>query len=433
MEINIVSTEIIKPSSPTPPHLRTHKLSGIDQVSTDCFFQFILFFSGEANSPIKSSGVLKQSLSKALTRYYPLAGRVKDEVSVDCDDYGVAFVEARVAGELSDILKQPNDGFLLKLVPFKLNNKPDLPVSLIIQTTYFSCGSMAICAGFSHTIADISTAANFIKCWASIACGSNIYNGTADAISDCTSFFPQQNLSGFSKSSFYRAYFEPTENITKRFIFDGEKIAALRDKRRDESSSGYRPTRFEAVSSLILGGLMTAAREEDEFNYRYLVARTPVNLRSKMNPPLPELSIGNIVQLTTANWPIEKTVDYNKLIEKLHESIVLINDEYVRKVHAGGYLNYMKSSMEGPSTDVNSIKNITITSWMRLPFYQVDFGWGKPTRVVSLTNSNDIAMLLDTPDEKGIEALVGLSKKEMAKFEQDPGILAYASTGTGLL
>uniref|UniRef100_A0A6N2KB76 Uncharacterized protein n=1 Tax=Salix viminalis TaxID=40686 RepID=A0A6N2KB76_SALVM len=33
MEIQIISKEIIKPSAPTPHHLRTYKLSAVDQLA----------------------------------------------------------------------------------------------------------------------------------------------------------------------------------------------------------------------------------------------------------------------------------------------------------------------------------------------------------------------------------------------------------------
>jgi hypothetical protein len=40
---------------------------------------------------------------------------------------------------------------------------------------------------------------------------------------------------------------------------------------------------------------------------------------------------------------------------------------------------------------------------------------------------NRVAIFLDTKDGEGIEAWIGVSKEDTVKFEQDPGILTYAS------
>ena len=42
------------------------------------------------------SSLLKKSLSDVLVRFSPLAGRIKDKSSIDCNDEGVEFYEANV-------------------------------------------------------------------------------------------------------------------------------------------------------------------------------------------------------------------------------------------------------------------------------------------------------------------------------------------------
>ncbi|EOY22399.1 3'-N-debenzoyl-2'-deoxytaxol N-benzoyltransferase, putative [Theobroma cacao] len=67
------------------------------------------------------------------------------------------------------------------------------------------------------------------------------------------------------------------------------------------------------------------------------------------------------------------------------------------------------------------------TSWCRFPFYETDFGWGKPIWLGTALRFNRAAFFLDTRDGEGIEAWITLTQKEMAKLEQDPDILAHAS------
>ncbi|XVE62596.1 hypothetical protein DITRI_Ditri06bG0131000 [Diplodiscus trichospermus] len=69
-------------------------------------------------------------------------------------------------------------------------------------------------------------------------------------------------------------------------------------------------------------------------------------------------------------------------------------------------------------------------SWCRFPFYEIDFGWGKPILYQSGLKIYRLGYFLDTSDGDGIEAWITLSKAEMAKLEQRPGILAYATFQT---
>ncbi|GLT69016.1 hypothetical protein SLA2020_412020 [Shorea laevis] len=96
MEVEIISEECIKPSSPTPANLRTHKLSLLDQTIPPIYTPMILYYpmNQRISHPIvdivsQRSHLLKQSLSETLTRFYPFAGKIKDNLSVDCNDEGV--------------------------------------------------------------------------------------------------------------------------------------------------------------------------------------------------------------------------------------------------------------------------------------------------------------------------------------------------------
>lgn len=64
---------------------------------------------------------LKSSLSDALAQYYPLAGRMKGQISVDCNDDGVLYTEANSDGNVLDIVKSPRPEILDKLIPFITN------------------------------------------------------------------------------------------------------------------------------------------------------------------------------------------------------------------------------------------------------------------------------------------------------------------------
>ncbi|KAL5769639.1 hypothetical protein ACOSP7_013793 [Xanthoceras sorbifolium] len=433
MEVNIISREIIKPSSSTPTHLKTHKLSLLDQLNLSTYFSFILFYS----RGFTSSDHLKKSLSKTLTHYYPFAGRVKDCFSVECDDYGVTFIEAQVTGNTFDVLQGPEIDLLKKLtelVPHHHQQSTTQGNNMAVQINYFDCGGVAIAVGFRHAVADGTTAANFIKSWATI---SRDANEVKKVIFDCTSIFAPRDLSSVGTSI---AASSSTETIIKRFVFHGSKIAALRD-----SIGKGRSTRFEAVSALIWSAIVAAKTATNESTTgEEFHAIIPVSLRKKMmNLPALEQCIGNIFAPAVATWtPLAEediTIDYKILAGKIHESICTVNE----KVCAGDdiigslLLNMRDRVFARDDAKSNEKRLVFITSVSGLPFYEADFGWGEPTWMTCVRHQSraviNEAILFDTKDGKGIEACVRLPEADMAKFEQHPAILAYASFNNPLI
>ncbi|KAJ9709679.1 hypothetical protein PVL29_001250 [Vitis rotundifolia] len=87
IKVEVISRDTIKPSSPTPAHLRHFQLSFLDQTLTPTLMPIILFYPMD--------GDVKKTLSKTLIQFYPLAGRVEDNLFIDCSDQGIPYLEAR--------------------------------------------------------------------------------------------------------------------------------------------------------------------------------------------------------------------------------------------------------------------------------------------------------------------------------------------------
>ncbi|XP_021286890.1 vinorine synthase-like [Herrania umbratica] len=417
MEVKIISREIIKPSSPTPHHLRSYKLSLLDQIeiAESIYIPLILFYSVASSDPGKRSNILKESLSKTLTHFYPFAGRVKDSFTIDCNDEGAIYMEAQVATDMSTVFKEPEStNLLLSLLPcdpLERFSEPSAKVMVAIQVSFFACGGMAICACVDHVVADAAATATFLKTWAAVACGANYVDN--DLIYNRTSVFPPLDLSGFSKQ--FAGEKKDKKVLTRRLLLDGSRIASLRNEIGNGLCS-YRPSRFEAVSALIGSAIMSTTTKKDE---TFPMVALAVNLRNRTNPPFPQQCIGNIFHLVQVEPQMEKTFNRSILARKIHESINKVDDNYVKNLHAdGGYLDIIK----------NLVNNkIIFSCWCRFPFYETDFGWGKPIRIATALGIERGAFFLDTKDGEGIEAWITLAEEDMAKFEQDPDILAYTS------
>ncbi|KAL0406635.1 UNVERIFIED_CONTAM: Stemmadenine O-acetyltransferase [Sesamum latifolium] len=164
-----IAKEMIKPSSsPAPPHLRKLQLSFLDQLAPPIYIHIILFYyhhnSGE------TSRKLKRSLSDALAIYYPLAGRLRDNSWVDCNDAGAEYVEAWFNNvQLSDVVEKSGKEELKQYVPLEPSGGEDIP--LAVQVSFFGCGGMAIGVCLSHSLADAMSLVTFINAWAAACRG----------------------------------------------------------------------------------------------------------------------------------------------------------------------------------------------------------------------------------------------------------------------
>ncbi|ESR41183.1 HXXXD-type acyl-transferase family protein [Citrus sinensis] len=437
-DVQIISTEVIKPSSPTPKHLRTYKLSLLDQLFSKIYVPLVFFYSANCKHQYfsKKSDLLKQSLAKTLTHYYPFAGRLIDSFSVDCSDHGAAFIEANVGCDISKFLQPPDMELLQQLIPPspQLSN---LDVSerelLAVQVNLFSGGEMAIGVCFSHGVADGSAIFNFMKTWGEITRGvingnDNICNN--NVVLDCTSLFPPVN---FPKP--YQIVTSPQSSgniVFKRLLFDSKKIAALKEKVNKEIGkfNELQATRFGVVSALIWGAFIAIARERkraiDNKLYSHAIYYT-MNLRNKLNPPMIPQCMGNIYRLVRAEWSLAKddAIEETSLLREVIKAKrmgreVMHNNEYL------GFIKDMKETWEDS-------RSFGLTSVVGLPCYEVDFGWGKPVWFsVGPLLLIDLAILTSTSDGEGIEALMVMFKEDMDKFEQEPSIMAYASSNPSI-
>lgn len=196
MKVEIISRETVRPSSPTPDHLKSFEFSVFDQFSPAVYTPIVLFY---ANTPPGSEATvshrLKSSLSDTLTRFYPFAGRIRDNICIDCDDYGVEFLEARVSNGtgITDVLAQPEPDALLRFLPIGIVSPEAYSgCLLLVQASFFESGGLAIGISMSHKLADAATLSTFIKSWACSACDGTVELGRPDFTA--ASVFPPSEM-----------------------------------------------------------------------------------------------------------------------------------------------------------------------------------------------------------------------------------------------
>lgn len=165
VKIDIITREIIKPSSPTLQHLRFMKLSLLDQLNFTMSTPILFFYPNKIQNIKQKSQLLKSSLSKTLTLFYPLAGKLKDHSFIHCNDHGVEFVEALVDCPMTDIFQNPDNFLLEKFISVDLNSIESSFKDVVIQANFFTCGGLTIGVSLSHKIAYAASLVTFLMAW----------------------------------------------------------------------------------------------------------------------------------------------------------------------------------------------------------------------------------------------------------------------------
>ncbi|KAJ4715318.1 vinorine synthase-like [Melia azedarach] len=444
MEPEIISRESIKPSSATPLHLKTHKLCLLDQYRHHAYFPIVLYypFNQEPNisDPTQINHIvserlqlLKQSLPETLSRFYPFAGKIKDNLSVDCNDEGIYFVEARVKSSLSDYFNQPNFANAnYKFIPFDVKELSGSISGLHvakIQVTTFAYGGLVICACLSHLFGDGITLNSFLKSWVATACKNA--EEAERPNNDASSLFPQQEI--YPKEATWtemcKPFYRDGRFVSRRFLFDAKAIANLKDK--VASSLVQNPSRVEAVSALLSRCIMTAFKGKFGSHRPILLTHT-VNMRRKAKPLMPEYSMGNIVWTANALCTNEEP-ELDGLVGKLREAIMEINGDFLKSLQGDeGFLNLCEAAKNESALCSSAVERITFSSWCNFGLVDIDFGWGKPIWVSTIgidgpvpCFSNTI-ILMDTRLKGEIEAWVYLLEEDMNILELDKELIAFA-------
>ncbi|XP_004511244.1 epi-neemfruitin B synthase L1AT-like [Cicer arietinum] len=427
MEIELVSRETIKPSSPTPPHLRIYPFSFIDNILV-CVVPLIFFYNPNDNNDQNSKiSQLKKSLSLVLSKYYCFAGRFKDNITIECNDQGVPLLVTKIKNKLSEILQNPTENLLNPLFPDELQwTDTDKTAALIsIQINCFECGGIAISICISHKCGDAATLFNFMNDWSSInkkleEKEEGLLILPFSLLDGGTTIFSQKNLPIVPET----VHMREKSVVCKRIVFQPSMIKFL--KEMATSSSIHSPTRVQVVIAWIYKHVVSAMG----LNLKTVPFSIAVDLRKRMIPPLSEKSVGNLIWFLTT-FPDKEEMEVKDLVCKIKEGLSEFcnvcpklfggrDEDSLSSIH-----EFLKKITE-PKTKKGTV--INFTSWCNFPIYEADFGWGKPTWVTTYRCSwKNLIILMDTSDRNGVVANVNLEENVMAKFEHEVELLQLAS------
>ncbi|KAF3662815.1 hypothetical protein FXO38_10952 [Capsicum annuum] len=378
---SIISKKIIKPFTPTPSTQRWHKLSLLDQVSTHFYIPLVFFCTKNQvnaipNGPKQLSNLLTNSFSKALTYFYPWAGSLKDNSTIECDDSGAEFLEVQINSTMDKVANHPdsnvNDSIFPRGLPWGSSMDRALTVA---QLNHFDCGGIALSVCMSHKVGDASSVHCFLRDWAALTRSSNTIR----------------------PSPYHRQL-----NVTSN-----EAVSALLYK-------------CAASSATVVNSGLFKRSQLVQFS----------DLRQIISPRLPPNSIGNL--LTVFSSPIyhnEEELKLPKLITDIRKSInnLSTRNNVEENELAIEMLHVYRTGME-PRHKRKCDVYIS-SSICKFPLIQdLDFGFGKPIRASIAKGPFDKNMvLMKTYDGGIIEVFICLNEEEMCVFEHDKHLLEFAT------
>ncbi|XP_073062496.1 spermidine hydroxycinnamoyl transferase-like [Primulina eburnea] len=396
--VNLKATHIVRPAEPTPDE--TMYLNASDQIKDISHTPTIYFYKNTA--ALDAISILKDSLSKVLVLFYPLAGRLTwsaeggSRVELHCNGKGVPIFEAESEAVVEDFGDFTPTLSIQALIPSVDYTTPieEVPM-VIVQLTRFRCGGVSIGLGISHVMADGPSALHFVDQWAKIARGGETISPPyldrkvletdkqLDSTFDPSVLRPPPTLIGQEDNMEQRK-----KPITVAFLnLSKLQIEKLRNKanldfhqENNTASRGY--SRFEAVAAHIW---RCTSRARGHVSEQQTSLHFPADFRNKMNPPLPRNYLGNAlirVEATDTSGNLLSN-SLGAASKKIREAVEKVTENTVIS-----YLNFLKNlpdvgrfrSLDNngrPKGDFYGNPNLAIISWTALPLYGTDFGWGK--------------------------------------------------------
>ena len=406
-------------------------LSEWDQIGTITHVPTIYFYRPSQTwlSPDSTiANTLKDSLSRALVPFYPLAGRLhwigNGRFELECNAMGVRFIEAESSSTLDDLGDlSPSSEYQYHLSPSIDYTLPIQELPLVIaQLTRFKCGGISLSLAISHAVADGPSALHFVNEWSRLARGEPLQTAPfldrkvlragepplvlLPACNGHSEFEHPPLLLGQSSNIEQRKK-KTTVAILKLSKTQVEGLKKTANESWDKPSNGRSYTRYETVTGHVWRSACKArAHKHDQPTCLGIC----VDSRCRMQPPLPKGYFGNatldVVATSVSGDLVTRPLGYAS--SRIREAIEKVSDEYIRSG-----IEFLKNQEDLTRfQDLHAIRsdkgpfygnpNMGVVSWLTLPINGLDFGWGKEVQMYPGTHEFDgDSVLLPGPDGDG--------------------------------
>ncbi|KAL5576155.1 hypothetical protein UlMin_017854 [Ulmus minor] len=424
--MKVKETTMVKPWEETPGEVIW--MSVLDHMMPSFHMPSVYFYRPNGADNFFNSNSLKQALAKILVPFYPMAGRLSRDhygrLRINCNAEGVLFVEAEtdaVIDDFGDFAPTPELNRLIPAVDIS-GGISSYPL-LVLQVTYFKCGGVSLGVGMEHHVVDGASGLHFVNSWSDMARGFNL---TIPPFLDRTLLLPRDPpCPTFDHIEYqppptmkYRKPQTTSDNIAvAMFKITKEQLNTLKAKSKEDGNSTYYSS-YEILAAHIWKCKCKARGLPDDQETQLYIA---TDGRSRLEPPLPPVFFGNVIFSTTvialAGEVQSKPIWY--AASKIRESLVRMDNNYLRST-----IDYLELQpdlsvlLRGAHTF--RCPNLGITSWVRLPIYEADFGWGRPIFMGpgGILFEGLSYILPSSVNNESLSVAIGIKQEQLKTFEK---------------
>ncbi|XP_073152778.1 spermidine hydroxycinnamoyl transferase-like [Henckelia pumila] len=348
---------------------------------------------------------LRDSLSRILVHFYPLAGRLRwldgGRLELECNGEGVALIQVEsdaTLDDLGDLSLSPHFHHLSPKINYKAPIE-EIPL-LFVQLTKFKCGGIALSHALSHAVVDGQSAFHFASEWARLARGESL--GKAP-------FLDRKLLRAGDPPSaqpcFDNEWNEPPVLITQpgsendEIRNKGNAVAMLKLTKKqvemlkneaNRTKSSYIDdgdhrmfSRYESVTAHIW---RCACKARGHVYEQPTGVGISVDIRKRVEPPLPQTYFGNattsVIATDCAGDVVTKPSGY--AASRIRQAINKVSSAYVHSTLDNlknlkdftGLQDIHAMELEASERMFVGNPNLWVSSWTTLALNGLDFGWG---------------------------------------------------------
>uniref|UniRef100_A0AAU6QES8 Rosmarinate synthase n=1 Tax=Nepeta nuda TaxID=1533225 RepID=A0AAU6QES8_9LAMI len=426
MKIEVKESTMVRPAAETPSG--SVWLSNLDLLSPANYHTLsVHMYRHDGSAEFFEAVALKEALSRALVEFYPYAGRLKmngNRLEIDCNNEGILLVDAESDGtleELGDFAPRPD----LNLIP-KVDYAKGISTYplMLFQITRFKCGGVCLGVANEHHLSDGVSALHFINTWAHLARGmpapppAPVFDRSA--LSARNPPQPQFSHPEFQPPPTLPTPLEHTEIAYAKLKLTRDQLAALKATCKttavaaDGSSRPY--STFEVLAGHIWRCVCIARGLPAEQETKLHI---PFDGRAKLR--LPAGYFGNAIFFATpiATCGEIESNSISHAVTRVGDAIARLDEEYLRS--SVDFLE-LQEDISKFAQGAHSFRcpNLWVISWVRLPVYEPDFGWGKAVYMGPWAAPFEgKSYLLPNPDNDGsLFVAITLHTQHMEQFQK---------------